>query len=413
MSSCPKCGGQMNFVQQYSQWYCNRCNQYQQPTAQAQQQPPAQQYKPLTAPPQPPYQPQQVYQAQQQPAAQQYRQPVAQQPLQNPHAAHQYPPQPAQHPQMAPPPTNTPQQPYGQQPTYQQQGAYQASPSAPQQQPVHRQPASPQPLPPVHPQPQHAVQPPYAPQQPQSQYAAPQGGHQPYQPAFQPQQRLENEISQAPSFSMIVFHLKPGQQVTAEAGAMMYMHNTIDIDTHGRKGGILKGLATSAFGGESFFVNTFTAARGLGDIAFVGPVMGDIKPIELHQGMILQSGAYLASDPQVNLDTKWQGLKGFLTDRDFIMLHALGPGTLWVSSFGAIIEKDLKPGEVLAVDTGHIVAFPDTMQFSVRRIGNWKSTILSGEGLVTDFVGPGRILMQTRHLPAFAEQLLPYLPQQR
>jgi uncharacterized protein (TIGR00266 family) len=194
---------------------------------------------------------------------------------------------------------------------------------------------------------------------------------------------------------------------------MMFMHNTLDIDTHGRKGGILKGLATSAFGGESFFVNTFTAARGPGDLALVGPVMGDIKPIELHQGMILQSGAFLASDPSVGLDTKWQGLKGFLTDRDFIMLHATGPGTVWVASFGAIIERNLAPGEVLSVDTGHIVAFPDTMQFSVRRIGNWKSTILSGEGLVTDFVGPGKILMQTRHLPAFAEQLIPYLPNQR
>jgi uncharacterized protein (TIGR00266 family) len=218
----------------------------------------------------------------------------------------------------------------------------------------------------------------------------------------------------SPSFSAIVFHLKQGQSVTAEAGAMMFMHNTVDIDTHGRKGGVLKGIGTAMFGGESFFVNTFTAARGPGDLALVGPVMGDIKQLDLNAGsMILQSGAYLASDPPVGLDTKWQGLKGFLTDRDFVMLHATGPGLLWVTSFGGIVERELRPGEVLSVDTGHIVAFPDTMQFNVRRVGGWKSTILSGEGLVTDFYGPGKILMQTRHLPAFVEELLPYLPQQR
>jgi uncharacterized protein (TIGR00266 family) len=205
--------------------------------------------------------------------------------------------------------------------------------------------------------------------------------------------------------------MKPGQSVVAEAGAMMYMHRSVEVQTHGRQGGIMKGLATSAFGGESFFVNTFTASQGPGDLALVGPTMGDTKVLDVtHQGMILQSGAYLASEPQINLDTKWQGLKGFLSERDFIMLHAQGPGKVWVTSFGGIVEKTLQPGEILAVDTGHLVAFPDNMQFTVRRIGGWKSTILSGEGLVTEMVGPGKILMQTRQLPAFVGSLLPYIP---
>jgi uncharacterized protein (TIGR00266 family) len=375
----------MNFVQQYSQWYCHRCQQYQQPPAHAQ--------APAAAA-QPQYRPQ--------PAAQ--------------------PPHPQQYQQAAPPAHQYQQPPQGyghqQPPAQQQQYGYAAGNQAHQQAaaPTHgqyaAQPAYPQgntPQPPTGPQPQYGQQPTYS-GQPQ-QYA--QAPHTQYAQEFPIQAKLENEISHAPSFSAIVFHLKQGQRVTAEAGAMMYMHSTVDIDTHGRKGGILKGLGTALLGGESFFVNTFTAVRGPGDLALVGPVMGDIRPVDLAQGMILQSGAFLASDPTVNLDTKWQGLKGFLTDRDFVMLHATGPGTVWVSSFGGIIEKTLAPGEVLSVDTGHIVAFPDTMQFSVRRVGGWKSTILSGEGLVTDFVGPGKILMQTRHLPAFVEQLLPYLPQNR
>ena len=223
----------------------------------------------------------------------------------------------------------------------------------------------------------------------------------------------EYEVKDAPSFTVLLFKLRQGQSITAEKGAMMYMHNTVEIETHGRKGGIMKGLVTSALGGESFFVNTFTANHGPGELAVVGPTMGDIREIDVtHQPMILQSGAYLASFPSVELDTKWQGLKGFLSEKDFVMLHASGQGKVWVTSFGGMQEKELQPGEVLSVDTGHIVAFADNMQFSVRRVGGWKSTILSGEGLVTDFVGPGKVILQTRTLGAFVQSIIPLLPQQ-
>ncbi len=224
---------------------------------------------------------------------------------------------------------------------------------------------------------------------------------------------LEYRTEHSPSFTAIVFNLKQGQSVVAEAGAMMYMHRTIEIKTHGRKGGMLKGLVTSALGGESFFVNTLTATHGAGELSLVSPLMGDIKEVDVSGWpMVLQSGAYLASDPAVNLDTKWQGLRGFLSERDFVMLHASGPGKVWISSFGGIIEKNLQSGEVLSVDTGHIVAFADNMSFQVRRVGGWKSTFLSGEGLVTDLTGPGKVLMQTRHLPGFVSAMTPYLPKQ-
>jgi uncharacterized protein (TIGR00266 family) len=225
---------------------------------------------------------------------------------------------------------------------------------------------------------------------------------------------LDYKTVHSPSFTALIFSLKQGQSVVAEAGAMMYMHRTIDIQTTKRSQGFMKSLATSMMGGESFFVNTFTANSGPGDLALVGPTMGDIKELDVsRQGMVLQSGAYLASSPNVQTDTKWQGLKGFLSERDLVMLHVSGKGSVWVSSFGGIIEKDLKPGETLAVDTGHLVAFPDNMQFTVRRVGGWKSTFLSGEGIVSDLTGPGKVLLQTRHLPAFVSSLMPYLPTNR
>lgn len=233
-------------------------------------------------------------------------------------------------------------------------------------------------------------------------------------PQAPPPGDLEFETVHSPSFTALIFYLQQGQSVVAEKGAMMYMHRTIEIQTHARKGGLFKGVVTSALGGESFFVNTYAATQGPGELALVGPTMGDIRILDVsRQGMIIQSGAYLASNPAVNLDTKWQGLKGFLAERDLVMLYASGPGNVWVSSFGGIIEMNLKAGETVSVDTGHLVAFPDNMQFSVHRVGGWKSTILSGEGLVSDLTGPGKILMQTRHLPAFVQALLPYLPTNR
>jgi uncharacterized protein (TIGR00266 family) len=288
MNKCPTCANPLSYVQQYSQWYCHTCQAYKVPVTGS-----------LTQPAQPPYQApaqQSQYQPQQRPVQPQYQQPASTQP--------QY--QPVQ---------QTPQRPV--QPQYQQSQ-------------------------PVQPQPQ--VQPQY---QAQPQYQQPQ-----YQAQPQPMagQDLVCRIEHSPSFSVLIFSLKPGQSVLTEKGSMMYMHNTVDIETHGRNGGILKGVVTSALGGESFFVNTYTATRGPGELALVGPTMGDIRALDVsRQAMILQSGAFLASHTTVDLDTKWQGLKGFLSERDFVMLRAYGPGKMWVSSFGAIIEKDLQPGEVLSL----------------------------------------------------------------
>jgi uncharacterized protein (AIM24 family) len=81
-----------------------------------------------------------------------------------------------------------------------------------------------------------------------------------------------------------------------------------------------------------------------------------------------------------------------------------------VSSYGAIVDRQLQPGEVYTVDTGHIVAFDEGVTYAVRKVGNWKSTILGGEGLVTDFTGPGRVLLQTRSAQELIDWLTVSLP---
>jgi len=208
---------------------------------------------------------------------------------------------------------------------------------------------------------------------------------------------MEYKVIHDPAFSVLVFSLDKGEKIVAEKGAMMYMSDTLEVTTKGRKGGKMRGVQTSILGRESYFVNTFTAKDGDGEVGFVGPSFGDIQAIDLSLGsMILQKGSYLANTDQVLLDTKWQGLKGYLSERNLVMLHASGKGTIWVNAFGGIVKKVLGKGENLKVDTGYLVGWDDTMEYTIERIGNMKSTILSGEGIITKVTGPGRVFMQTR-----------------
>ena len=157
---------------------------------------------------------------------------------------------------------------------------------------------------------------------------------------------------------------------------------------------------------ESIFINTFSASRGPGELCLASALMGEIRPFDLSaHGLIMQANAFLASDLSVNLDAKWQGLKGFTTEKGCKMMRATGPGMAWLASCGAIVEKELKLGETVTVDAGHVLAFPDTMQFNVRKVANWTAPSTGGEGVVVDFYGPGRVGIQTRSPAGTAETL--------
>jgi uncharacterized protein (TIGR00266 family) len=176
---------------------------------------------------------------------------------------------------------------------------------------------------------------------------------------------------------------------------MAAMSGGVDIQT-ASQGGLLGGLKRSVLGGESFFINTFTASTG-GDVSVAPKLPGDLIHLPLAGGaMFVQSGSWIASEPGVEVDTKWGGAKTFFSGEGLFLLRCSGAGDMLVSSYGAIVERQLQPGEVYTIDTGHIVAFDEGVQYSVRKAGSWKSTILGAEGLVTDFTGPGRLWLQTR-----------------
>jgi uncharacterized protein (TIGR00266 family) len=224
---------------------------------------------------------------------------------------------------------------------------------------------------------------------------------------------MRTDISFSPAFAMATIHLDPGEAVQAEAGAMMAMTPGVGIQTSTR-GGVMKGLKRSVLGGESFFLNTFTASAA-GDHVVVAPALpGDVITWPLTGNTVyLQSGSYLAAPGSIDVDSKWGGSKTFFSREGLFMLKCTGVGDLNVSSYGAIQAIDLAAGQTYVVDTGHMVGWDEHVTYEVQKVGNWKSTMLGGEGLVVKLTGPGRCYIQTRSPDNFISWLVPKLPTQR
>jgi len=214
---------------------------------------------------------------------------------------------------------------------------------------------------------------------------------------------VEYKIDYGPSFSLLSVKIQQGEKVTAEAGAMVTMDGTIEIETK-MQGGLGGALKRSLLGGESFFMNHYT---GSGEVSFASSVPGDIKHIKMTGNtLFVQSGSFIASAGDITVDTKFGGAKTFFSGEGLFLLKISGTGDLFISSFGAITERELAANQELKVDTGHMVAFDEGVEYKVKKVGNWKSTFLSGEGLVANFTGPGKVLIQTRSLAAFASKII-------
>ncbi|NLE95713.1 MAG: TIGR00266 family protein [Dehalococcoidia bacterium] len=220
---------------------------------------------------------------------------------------------------------------------------------------------------------------------------------------------MNHEILYRPSYSIARVMLDAGEEVVAESGAMVSMSSGIEMETN-MKGGLLSGLKRSILGGESFFINTFRAASA-GEVMFAPPLPGDIMHVDMTgSSLLVQSTSFLASSAQLLVDTKWSGAKGFFAKEGLFLLKVSGRGDLFLSSYGAIHEVTLGPGQQYTLDNGHMVAFDESVSYTVRRVGGMKSTLFSGEGLVCTFTGPGRVLLQTRSEDAFLSWLIPHLP---
>ncbi len=215
---------------------------------------------------------------------------------------------------------------------------------------------------------------------------------------------MNYEILYKEAFPVVKYRLKKGERIKAESDAMIAMSSTIDV-TGGVEGGILKGL-TRMLSGEKFFFQYLTANRGDGEVLFGHATPGGIIDVDLDgtYGLRVQKDGFLASTDTIEIDSKVQNLaKGILSKEGFFILSVQGRGTVFLSSYGAIHPINLEAGEEIIIDNGHLVAWPDYMEYHLEKASSgWANSIMSGECLVCRFKGPGTILIQTRNPGGFA-----------
>lgn len=225
------------------------------------------------------------------------------------------------------------------------------------------------------------------------------------------------EIKHRPSYALAVVHLEDRETLIAEGGAMVSKDSHVNLETSmsagSNAGGMLSGLMAGlkrAVAGESLFMNRLTPQGGPGHVTLAPTFPGDIEVYELQTGtLILQSSAFLFSGAGVTIDAKWGGARSFFGGEGLIMLRASGRGPIAFNAFGGIRPVDIDGG--FTVDTGHIVAFEDSLQFSVGKFGGgWSSFLFGGEGLVCNFTGRGRLWIQTRNPNEFGTSVGSMLP---
>ena len=219
------------------------------------------------------------------------------------------------------------------------------------------------------------------------------------------QHEHEFRIECKPDFSFLTVQVPASQTLKVEASAMATMSSNMVMKTK-MKGGLSRFL-----GGENIFINEFTAQAGPAEIGIAPGSPGDMDHVFMDGSseIFLQSSAYVASSMNVDVDSKWQGFKGFFSGEGLFLLRCTGQGDLWFNTYGAMIEVPVDGNYV--VDTSHVVAFTSGLEYNVESVGGLKSLFLSGEGLVCRFHGQGKVWIQTRHPMAFANWAYPFRPQ--
>lgn len=201
--------------------------------------------------------------------------------------------------------------------------------------------------------------------------------------------------------------MSEGESILAQPGAMQAMTPGFHIEVklglqRGEKRGVFGGMR-SVFGGESLFSVVYQAKRDAQHLMLAPAQMGEIRIVEVaaEGGLLLAPGAFLACTPDLGFKLHYAGLKGLLATRGLFFLKTDGVGTLFLSSYGGVIEETLAEGERFVLDNRNIVAFSQTLAYeSVVLTKSLKDSFFSGEGFVVRFTGPGKLIYQTRARPS-------------
>ena len=224
--------------------------------------------------------------------------------------------------------------------------------------------------------------------------------------------KLEYTI-QGDNLQIARVRLKPGQELYAEAGKMIYKTANVQWQTRmsGQSlGEKLWGALKRRMMGESLFLTYFQALGSDGEAGFAGSYPGKIQVFELAPGqsVLVQRDSFLLAQATATLDIAFVRRlgAGFFGGEGFILERLTGPGAVMIHAGGDFVEFNLQPGEVLQVDTGSIVAFDVTVDYDIQFVGSIKTAMFGGEGLfLATLRGPGRLIVQSMTLEKMRREL--------
>ena len=207
--------------------------------------------------------------------------------------------------------------------------------------------------------------------------------------------------------------LDKGESVYTQSGGMAWMDNGITMNTN-IKGGLMKGIGRM-FSGESLFMATYTSSLPNQEIVFASTFPGKIIELDLVPGQdwICQKSSFLVGEPGVNLSVEWtrRVSAGLFGGEGFILQRLSGHGKVFLEVAGSVVKRELKPGEVIKVDTGNVVGFDRQVKYEIETIKGFKNIFFGGEGLfLTKLTGPGTVYLQTLTMQNVASRLLPFIP---
>ena len=211
---------------------------------------------------------------------------------------------------------------------------------------------------------------------------------------------------------VVICSLNAGETMITEKGSMVWMSPNVEMQTSA--GGFGKAFGRM-FSGESMFQNIYTAKGGPGMIAFASSFPGAIRAIEVGPGrsVVCQKSAFLASEQGVELSVFFQKKvgAGFFGGEGFIMQKISGRGTAFVEIDGSAVEYELAPGQQMIVDTGNLAMMDETCSIDIQSVKGVKNVLFGGEGMFNTVVtGPGKVVLQTMPLSAFAGSIASVLP---
>ena len=192
--------------------------------------------------------------------------------------------------------------------------------------------------------------------------------------------------------------MEAGESVLAESGAMAALSAGVHVGAGVGPGGVTKALFRKQLGGESFFMAKYTADVHGAWVALAPRFPGDVEchKVNSDEALMVQSGSLLAVSEGLAVDVKWAGMRSVVMREGTMLLKVHGVGEAVIAAYGGFQRFDLAQGEEMIVDTGHLVAFGERIEYHIGPLGSVHVSVMSGEGLVAKLSGPGPVYIQTR-----------------